>query len=61
MHSLVHEHLARATSRDHAERVARHPVARPPGRLRLQAARSLATLAGRLDCEQARRALARQG
>ena len=59
MHSLVHEHLARATSHGHAARVPRHRVARPPGRLRLQAARSLATLAGRLDGEQARRTLAR--
>ena len=59
MHSLFHEHLAHATSRRHAERVPRHRVARPPGRLRIQAARSLATLAGRLDREQARRSLAR--
>ena len=59
MHSLFHEHLAHATSHGHAERVPRHRVARPPGRLRLPAARSLATLAGRLEGEQARRALVR--
>ncbi len=59
MHSLFHEHLAHATSRGHAERVPRHRRARAPGRLRIQAARSLAALAGRLDREQARRALAR--
>ncbi len=59
MHSLNHEHLARAASRRHAERVPRHRHAGPPGRLRIQAARSLAALAGRLDREQARRALAR--
>ena len=59
MHPLFHEHLAHATSRRHAERVPRHRHAGPPGRLRTQAARSLAALAGRLDREQARRALAR--
>ncbi len=59
MHSLNHEHLAHAASRRNAERVPRHRQARPPGRLRLQAARSLAALAGRLDREQARRALVR--
>ena len=59
MHSLFHEHLAVATSRRHAERVPRHRPARLPGRLRTQAARTLAALAGRLDREQARRALAR--
>jgi hypothetical protein len=56
MHSLIHEHLAHASAR-HDSAGARR--GRPPsGRLRLQAARLLANLAGRLDSEQARRSLA---
>ncbi len=60
MHSLIHQHMAHAS----APRPGRpadgeqHDVDRPPGRLRQQSARALAALAGRLDREQARRALA---
>ncbi len=56
MHSLNHEHLAHATARQHIARSTRHEP--PPGRLRLQAARRIAEVAGRLDREQARNALA---
>lgn len=59
MHSLNHEHLAHATSRRSADSAAHHRRTGPPGRLRIQAARSLAALAGRLDREHARRVLAR--
>ncbi len=60
MHSLIHEHLAHASGpREdrgaHARAAHRGP---PPGRLRTQAARALAALAGRLDKERARRAVA---
>ncbi len=60
MHSLLHHHLAHATAAERAraggERVAREQP--PPGRLRVRTAAALVALAGRLDREQARRALA---
>jgi len=49
MHSLIHEHLAHASSRHTTGRAERGKP--PPGRLRVQAARLLANLAGRLDAE----------
>lgn len=48
MHSLIHEHLAHATARHTAGARRGRP---PSGRLRRQAARLLAHLAGRLDHE----------
>ncbi len=49
MHSLIHEHLAHASSRHARGRAERGKP--PPGRLRVQAARLLTNLAGRLDAE----------
>lgn len=48
MHSLIHEHLAHASARHTAGARRGRP---PSGRLRRQAARLLANLAGRLDQE----------
>jgi len=60
MHSLIHHHLAHATAEQRTRpgegRVAREQP--PPGRLRVRTAAALVALAGRLDREQARRALA---
>ena len=61
MHSLLHPHLAQATSPaspppGRYRRPSRnHP---PPGRLRGGAAHALASAAVRLDSERARRAIA---
>jgi hypothetical protein len=60
MHSKIHEHLGRADAASRRRPGEGH-VPRPtppPGRLRGTAALALASLAGRLDRERARRALA---
>ena len=60
MDTRIHEHLVQATApergRPDAVHVPRKPP--PPGRLRGSAALALASLAGRLDRERAKRALA---
>ncbi|MCU0257805.1 MAG: hypothetical protein MUC84_04665 [Solirubrobacteraceae bacterium] len=60
MYSKIHEHHARESADQRARRAAVHVPrpAPPPGRLRGMAALALASLAGRLDRERARRALA---
>jgi hypothetical protein len=62
MHSLIHEHLAKASGPDPvrgSRAFAPPPRAQPPpGRLRSHVAQWLARVAIRLDRERARRALA---
>jgi hypothetical protein len=61
MHSLLHPHLAHASSPATPPPGRQRPPRRghpPPGRLRGGAARALASTAARLDRESARRALA---
>lgn len=61
MHSLIHSEFAAATARERLDGPVRPGPTRsepPPGRLRASAAMRLAALAGRLDREAARRAVA---
>lgn len=61
MHSLIHIDYAAAAARDRQpERAIARPEARhaPPGRVRGGVARTLATLAVRVDRESVRRAIA---
>lgn len=60
MHSRINEHFVQASAAERARPDAVHVPrkAPPPGRLRGSAALALASLAGRLDRERAKRALA---
>ncbi len=61
MHSILSPHLAQASTPATPPSGRQRPPRRghpPPGRIRGRAARTLATAAGRLDRESARRAIA---
>ncbi len=60
MDTRIHEHVVQAHAAERGRRDAVHVPrsAPPPGRLRGSAALALASLAGRLDRERAKRALA---
>jgi hypothetical protein len=61
VHSIIHPHLAQATSPATPPTGRHRPPRRghpPPGRLRGGAARTLALAASRIDRESARRAIA---